>query len=93
MLIFKVKIKQKLNSKPEITRKNEIFPAPENSSHSERLKGVSRMRFFGGKGVIHILFVICSQTSNGEIARVYGFHYVTFNIKIEKNQKLNKLNQ
>lgn len=46
MLIFKVKIKQKLNSEPEITRKNEIFPGTENSGSSEngeKLFGVSRI--------------------------------------------------
>lgn len=31
MPIFKVKIKQKLNSKPEITRRNKIFPGTENN--------------------------------------------------------------
>jgi hypothetical protein len=35
MFIFKPLIKQKLNSEPEITRRNEIFPRPENSGSSE----------------------------------------------------------
>jgi hypothetical protein len=52
MLIFKVKIKQKLNSEPEITRKNEILPCTENSGSSEyreKSVGVGRMKFLGGK--------------------------------------------
>lgn len=49
MLIFKVKIKQKLNSEPEITRKNEIFPGTENFGSRGKSYEVSRMNFFNGK--------------------------------------------
>ncbi len=73
-----------MNSEPEITRRNKIFPGPENFGSgedweklvgvSENHAGVRRMKFFNGKDGLHNFFGIVFQPDNRDINQLFGFY-------------------